>query len=131
MGWVGRPGVGMSSEPFIVPANARSWVPVPEGSHFPIQNLPFCEERAPSSNAGMGILVRIGDHALNLLVLQQVGLLPVEFGSVENLDQSQDELRQMRRLCFELLEEGNETLRGDEPLRRRALRAISTIKLGS
>ncbi|HXG41212.1 MAG TPA: fumarylacetoacetase, partial [Dehalococcoidia bacterium] len=50
----------------------RSWVPVPEGSGFPVQNLPFGmfrHRRRPR------VGVAIGEHVLDLARLQEDGLL--------------------------------------------------------
>ena len=50
-----------------------SWVNVPAGSDFPIQNLPFGVFRTSSLGARIGI--RIGDHVLDLKTLQVLGYL--------------------------------------------------------
>jgi fumarylacetoacetase len=50
-------------------------VPVPEDSDFPIQNLPLgVFRRDPSDAARVG--VAIGDHILDLAMVEQAGLLP-------------------------------------------------------
>ena len=51
----------------------KSWVNVPAGSDFPIQNLPFGVFRTSSLGARIGI--RIGDHVLDLKTLQVLGYL--------------------------------------------------------
>ncbi len=51
----------------------KSWVNVPAGSDFPIQNLPFGVFRTSSLGARIG--VRIGDHVLDLKTLQVLGYL--------------------------------------------------------
>ena len=51
----------------------KSWVNVPAGSDFPIQNLPFGVFR--TSSLGVRIGVRIGDHVLDLKTLQVLGYL--------------------------------------------------------
>jgi fumarylacetoacetase len=56
-----------------VPANARSWVPVPEGSDFPIQNLPFGVFTTVGVEARVG--VAIGEDILDLAVVSEAGLL--------------------------------------------------------
>lgn len=50
-----------------------SWVPVPQGSDFPIQNLPFgiFEPIGASPRAG----IAIGEHVLDLAFIQQHGYL--------------------------------------------------------
>lgn len=52
---------------------AESWVPVPEGSPFPLQNLPYgvFSRRGEPARAG----VAIGDHVLDLAGLAGEGLL--------------------------------------------------------
>ena len=55
----------------------RSWVPVPPGSHFPIQNLPYGVFRRPGSSPSVG--VAIGDSVLDLAMIDAAGLLEVEF----------------------------------------------------
>jgi len=61
----------MSGDPTIDPA-LRSWVPVPDGSDFPIQNLPFGVFTAGgATRAG----VAIGDHVLDLAAAHAAGAL--------------------------------------------------------
>ena len=58
---------------YVVPASARSWVRVPEGSGFPIQNLPygvFSDE-----NGGPRPGVAIGESILDLDEVAGTGLL--------------------------------------------------------
>lgn len=64
------------SSPKISPndPSLRSWVDVPTNSDFPIQNLPFgCGARAEEPG---NALSRIGDFAIDLLMLAEAGLLP-------------------------------------------------------
>lgn len=52
----------------------RSWVPVPAGSHFPIQNLPYgVFRRRPAGRPSVG--VAIGQRILDLTTLEEIGLL--------------------------------------------------------
>ena len=53
--------------------NLKSWVSVPENSDFPIQNLPF--GIINSANLSKRVAVRIGDYALDLKVLAELGYL--------------------------------------------------------
>jgi fumarylacetoacetase len=50
----------------------RSWVPVAPDSHFPIQNLPYGVFRRAGDCPRIG--VAIGDHVLDLAVLEAAGL---------------------------------------------------------
>ena len=51
----------------------KSWVNVPEGSDFPIQNLPFGIFKIEDSSTRVG--VRIGDHVLDLKEVYELGYL--------------------------------------------------------
>jgi len=53
--------------------NLKSWVSVPENSDFPIQNLPF--GIINSAILSKRVSVRIGDYALDLKVLAELGYL--------------------------------------------------------
>ena len=52
----------------------RSFVEVPAGSHFPIQNLPFGVVRRRGSRAPPRPAVAIGDLALDLAAVADAGL---------------------------------------------------------
>ena len=52
----------------------RSFVEVPAGSHFPIQNLPFGVFRRRGSRAPPRPAVAIGDLALDLAAVADAGL---------------------------------------------------------
>ena len=53
----------------------RSWISVPEGSDFPIQNLPFGVFTTSGSTARVG--TRIGDTVIDLSILAASGQLEV------------------------------------------------------
>jgi fumarylacetoacetase len=60
----------------MIPANnptLKSWVGVPEGSDFPIQNLPFGIFKTSYSEGRVG--VRIGNHVLDLAAVHNLGFL--------------------------------------------------------
>lgn len=60
----------------MIPANnpnLKSWVEVPEGSDFPIQNLPFGIFKNLNSDERVG--VRIGNFVLDILEIFDLGLL--------------------------------------------------------
>lgn len=108
-------------EPFIVPADARSWVEVPADSHFPIQNLPF--GLAAPKGQSESVAVAIGNHALLLLPLVEAGLIDEEeFPGLESfLELSHDSIRALRQEVFELLKHDSPALRDNKKLRERAL----------
>ena len=105
----------------------RSWVDVPEGSDFPIQNLPFGIFSTEDSYARVG--VAIGDYVLDLSVLAQEGFFKeVVVAEVFESDYLNEMMmagkagtRTIRNTISELLQEDNATLRDDESLRERAL----------
>jgi fumarylacetoacetase len=57
-------------------AELRSFIEVPEGSHFPIQNLPFgvFRRRGASADSPPRPAVAIGDFALDLAAVADAGL---------------------------------------------------------
>jgi fumarylacetoacetase len=57
----------------VVAPDRRSWVEVPEGSDFPLQNLPFGIGRRVGEDPRL--LVAIGDHALDLAAVAAAGWL--------------------------------------------------------
>ncbi len=61
-----------------------SWVNVPQGSDFPIQNLPFGVFKTSSLSTRVG--VRIGDHVLDLKTLHVLGYLDNLAFSLEDFD---------------------------------------------
>ncbi|MBK8227216.1 MAG: fumarylacetoacetase [Flavobacteriales bacterium] len=89
----------------------RSWVPVPEGSDFPIQNIPF----GTGLHGGEvpALYTRIGDTAIHIPTLVQLGLLdelgPAKMlvqGSVDELlIAGRDSVRAVRTRLSELLRE--------------------------
>ncbi len=62
----------MSGDPTVDPA-LGSWIPVPIGSDFPIQNLPYGVFRRKGEGARVG--VAIGNRILDLDVVAEAGLL--------------------------------------------------------
>jgi len=59
-----------------IPANSsslRSWLHVPAGSDFPVQNIPF--GTGGTGGADANCLTRIGDSAIDLYVLAEQGLI--------------------------------------------------------
>jgi len=101
----------------MIPANnpsLKSWVDVPEGSDFPIQNLPFGVFRTSYSDPRIG--VRIGDHVLDLSAVHNLGFfseLPFEgndFSSnfLNNLmKKGKNNTTKLRNRISELLDKAN------------------------
>lgn len=120
-----------------LPANdpaLRSWVPVPDGSDFPIQNLPL---GAGSWNGGPPVpMTRIGDRAVDLSVLAEAGLLDglgidrTAFDApVLNplMAAGRPGVRALRERLSTLLRHDNAVLRDDNDLREEALVAVDQV----
>lgn len=93
----------------------KSWVNVPTGSDFPIQNLPFGIFKTDSVKAG----VAIGEYILDLSLLHHLGLfphigLPHETFSKSTLNEffslGKATISAVRNRVSELLETGNNEL---------------------
>jgi fumarylacetoacetase len=108
----------------------RSFIPVSPESHFPIQNLPFGIFSMPPDRPPR-IGVAIGDHVLDLALLERTGLFNVE--SLEaDFFQKQDTLnelmmcgpstwREVRGAVSNLLRDDVGTLRDNRSVRKQAL----------
>ncbi|MBS1703909.1 MAG: fumarylacetoacetase [Armatimonadetes bacterium] len=114
---------------FIVPSNARSWVPYDATSHFPIQNLPFALLAPAGRNVTLA--TAIGDYAVDLTALRDAGILDVPrnvhldaFAEFTN-----QELSDLRHRLYEIFEESNPRLRDNEILRMGAMTPISEARL--
>lgn len=62
-------------------AVAQTWVPVPDGSDFPLENLPlgvFQRSDVPPSTGPPSIASAIGDHILDLRAAAEAALLPAD-----------------------------------------------------
>jgi fumarylacetoacetase len=105
-------------------ASLRSWVPVPEGSHFPIQNLPYGAFLGPSGDVHCG--VAIGEHVLDLAVLFDAKLIALPFQPFDGdltyfAALGKPAWRVTRNTVQRLLSADEPRLRDDARLRERAL----------
>jgi fumarylacetoacetase len=94
-----------------------TWVNVPTGSDFPIQNLPFGVFKTSSLSSRVG--VRIGDHVLDLKTLHVLGYLDDLHFTLEDFDtdclnhlMSKGKLgtRELRNRISSLLDTNNQEL---------------------
>jgi fumarylacetoacetase len=122
-----------------IPANdpaLRSWIPVPEGSDFPIQNIPF---GIGSWNGEAPVPVtRIGDTVVDLSILAEAGLLDGtgiarEAFMAPHLNDAMKGgkagMRTLRERLSELLRHDNATLRDDNTLREDALLPVDQVTM--
>nr|MCU0232127.1 fumarylacetoacetase [Acidobacteriota bacterium] len=117
----------------------RSFVPVPAGSDFPIQNLPYGIFRCGGAPPRVG--VAIGESVLDLAALEAAGMFrgtPLDGQRLFErpslnplLAQGGAIWRAARRRIAELLDQANLELQGNERLRDAALvpRSAATLLL--
>jgi fumarylacetoacetase len=123
-------------DPTVDPA-AKSFVPVPVDSDFPLQNLPY-GVFSPTPRDEPRVGVRIGDHVLDLAVIQNSGYLD-SAGLPEGIfsypvlnpfmELEREHHRITRLLIHGLLREDEPTLRDDPVLRGRALLPVDAVTL--
>jgi fumarylacetoacetase len=108
-------------------ASLKSFIKVPAESHFPIQNLPF-GVFSTSAEDRRRVGVAIGDQVLDLAVVENAGLLPMNTrGPVFDraslnafIDLGNAAWRETRGAISELLRHDNPVLRDDKNLREKA-----------
>jgi fumarylacetoacetase len=115
----------------------RSWVPVAPDSHFPIQNLPYGVFRRSGDLPRIG--VAIGDHALDLAVLESAGLLETPglrgravFGQSslnDFMSLGHVAWHEARTAISRLLHHDESGLRDNADLRERALVPLAEVEL--
>ncbi len=115
----------------------KSWVPVPAGSDFPIQNLPFGVFRPPGGRPRVG--TAIGGMALDLSRLHAAGLFdgtPVAGENLFDRDALNDFMAAgptawsaVRERLSRLLSEEEARLRDDALLRKEALFDRSEVEM--
>jgi fumarylacetoacetase len=115
----------------------RSWVPVAPDSQFPIQNLPYGVFQRSGDLPRIG--VAIGDHVLDLAVLESAGLLdtPALRGRAVFGQSSLNDLmsvgyagwREARAAISRLLRHDESVLRDNADLRERALVPQAEVEL--
>ncbi len=115
----------------------RSFVPVSADSHFPIQNLPYGIFR-PAKGGPPRAGVAIGDHVVDLSVLEEAGLIVLTGygGRVFDrpslntfMSRGRPAWREVRESVSRLLREDVATLRDDAALRERAVIPMSDVTM--
>lgn len=122
----------------------KSWVEVPRGSDFPIQNLPFGIFKTDYFPPGAG--VAIGDHVLDLGYLHENGFLdglglPVGIFNQKNLNGfltlGRKKGREVRQRISELLRHDNDELKSNVVahemalLKRNEVEMVLPVKIGN
>ncbi len=115
----------------------RSFIPVAADSPFPIQNLPFGIFR-PNAGGAARVGVAIGEHVLDLAVLEERGMLdgigdgaPVFARPALNhfMSLGRPAWRKARETIAHLLDEQTPTLRDDSALRAHALHRMADVTM--
>lgn len=116
----------------------RSFVPVPKDSDFPIQNIPFGVFR-PRVGGHARVGTRIGDHVLDLAVLERHGLFksPTLAGKTlfshpslnSFMAEGRPAWREARATISRLLSTDDTTLSADSALRADALFEIGDVEM--
>jgi fumarylacetoacetase len=114
----------------------KSWVEVPAGSDFPIQNLPFGIFKTEYLSPVAG--VAIGDHVLDLVYLHENGFLdglglPVGIFNQRYLNDfiglGKKKTREVRERISELLQHDNDELKSNVAAREIALISMSEVEM--
>ena len=113
----------------------RSWISVPEGSDFPIQNLPFGVITTSGSTAR--VATRIGDTVIDLSSLVQSGQLVVVGFTVEDFSQDflnpmmkkgKEATRRLRQALSDLFSTENQAAASNESIQK-ALFALNDVNM--
>ena len=114
----------------------KSWIPVPAGSDFPIQNLPFGVFIPEDDIITTG--TRIGDTAIDLSVLHQLGYfdgidLPDDVFLQDTLNDfialGRPVWRAVRNRLAEIFDESNTTLKANVEHQNKALFPVSQVQM--
>ena len=113
----------------------RSWISVPEGSDFPIQNLPFGVFTTSGSTARVG--TRIGDTVIDLSILAASGQLEVAGFTTEDFSQEflnpmmkkgKEATRRLRQALSDLFTTENQAAATNESIQK-ALFAVNDVNM--
>ena len=116
--------------------NLKSWVSVPENSDFPIQNLPF--GIIGNHILSKRVSVRIGDYALDLKVLAELGYLKETGFDSSDFDapflnpmmkKGKLAVRKLRNRISELLLDSSTSLQNNPSQIKQVLHLISDVEV--
>ena len=113
----------------------RSWISVPEGSDFPIQNLPFGVFTTSGSTVRVG--TRIGDTVIDLSILTESSQLAVDGFTTEDFSQEflnpmmkkgKKATRRLRQALSDLFSIENQAAAANESIKK-ALFAVNEVDM--
>jgi fumarylacetoacetase len=113
----------------------RSWISVPEGSDFPIQNLPFGVFKRNGSTPRVG--TRIGDTVIDLSILTESSQLAVDGFTTEDFSQEflnpimkkgKEATRRLRQALSDLFSIENQAAATNVSIKK-ALFAVSEVEM--
>ncbi len=116
--------------------NRKSWLDIPKNSDFPIHNLPFGVFMPKDDHITIG--TRIGDYAIDLGALQQLGyfegiILPEDVFLQDTINDfitlGKPTCRQVRNRIAEIFEEGNSQLKDNPAHRDIVLFAVQEVQM--
>lgn len=114
----------------------QSWIKVPQDSDFPIQNIPFGVFLTNEDVVTIG--TRIGDYAIDLSALQQLGYFSgIDLHEEIFLQDTLNEFislgkgmwRAVRNRISEIFDANNETLKNNEAHRKAIMFAINEVEM--
>lgn len=114
---------------FIVPSDATSWVKVDASSHFSIQNIPF-GLMAPTGRP-VTLATAIGDYAVDLSVLRNSGYLSLhKYRVLDSFEEyTKEDLSQLRKELYALLDSSNQTLSTDKDIFQEAFVPLEAARM--
>ncbi len=116
--------------------NRKSWVDVPAGSDFPIQNLPFGIYK--DTNTAHHACVAIGEHVLDLCWLQKLGYLEALGFDVAHFEgpylnslmkKGKTASRNLRNALAELLDAENSALRDNSEHIKQVMKPMASVEM--
>lgn len=111
----------------IVPASMQTWLEVPAGSPFTIQNVPLGVGLIDDAEA---VLTRIGNWAINVSVLIDEGIVPENLALAQgDLDIEPDEASELRRALVDIFDVDSKRLRDNARLRQIAVVPVVAVDM--
>ena len=111
----------------IVPASLQTWLEVPQGSPFTIQNVPLGVGLLDDAEA---VLTRIGNWAVNVSVLIDEGLVPENLALAQgDLEIEPEEASELRWALVDLFDADCKRLRDNARLRQATVVPVVAVEM--